>query len=64
MIQIMPPRIGNTRNANANNANVAPPFHDHEVSNAKFKKAIQMLSQSATNKNNSRVQDHVNSNDG
>lgn len=58
----MPPRIANARNAKATNANATPPVLDQEVSNVKFKNAMQMVTQSMTNQNN-WVHDHVNEND-
>ncbi|WMV08891.1 hypothetical protein MTR67_002276, partial [Solanum verrucosum] len=61
---IMPPRRVNARRANAGNANTAPPVPDQQVSNAKFRNAIQMLAQSMANQNNQRVQAPVNANVG
>ena len=42
----------NTRNANAKNANAAPPVPYQKVSNVEFTNSIQMLAQSMTNQKN------------
>ena len=57
----MPPHRDSTSNANAKNANAAPPIPYQKVSNVEFRNAIQMLAQSMTNQNN-RVDAHVNEN--
>ena len=59
----MPPRRANARNANARNENASPPIPHQEVSNAKFRNAIQMLAQNMTNQNN-QVRAHANKNGG
>ena len=51
------------RNANARNANATPPIPDQEVSNVEFRKTIEMLAESMTNRNN-RVHDPMNENSG
>ena len=50
----MPPRRGNL-----SNANVTPPFPEQEISNAKFRNAIQILAHSVANQNN-RIQAYGN----
>ena len=59
----MPPRRPNYRNANARNVNATLPVLDQEVSNAEFRKTIQILAQSMTKQNN-RVHAHMNENCG
>ena len=41
----MPPHMDNARNANARNANAAPPIIDQEVSHVEFRNAKHMLNQ-------------------
>ena len=55
VFQIMPPHRSYRSNVNACNANATPSVLDQDVLNAEFRKAIQILAQSVTNKNNQQA---------
>ena len=59
----MPHHRANATNVNTNNANAASPVPDQEVSYAKFRNDIHMLTQSMANHNNG-VHAPVNTNGG
>lgn len=48
----MLPHRANTRNANARNDNIVAPVSNHEVTNAKFLSAIQLLAKTVANQKN------------